>query len=111
MNTGAGSVSNSPNNGRRNVRTREFRRLWENLDPETQELAGKAFAIFRDNPNHPGLHNKSLNPNSRGAHPQGSHSVRISARYRAIYFVDGDVNVWCWIGSHSDYNRFTGVSG
>jgi hypothetical protein len=29
-------------------------------------------------------------------------------QYRAIYVVDGDINVWYWIGSHADYDRFIG---
>lgn len=35
-------------------------------------------------------------------------SVSITMQYRAIYVVDGDTNVWYWIGSHSDYNNFIG---
>ena len=29
-------------------------------------------------------------------------------RYRAVYIVDGDANVWYWVGTHADYDRFTG---
>jgi hypothetical protein len=38
----------------------------------------------------------------------GSRSVAITRRYRAIYVVDGDTNVWYWCGSHEDYNNFVG---
>jgi hypothetical protein len=29
-------------------------------------------------------------------------------KYRAIYVVDGETNVWYWIGSHANYDTFTG---
>lgn len=29
-------------------------------------------------------------------------------QYRAIYFVQGEINVWYWIGTHAAYKRFTG---
>ena len=49
-----------------------------------------------------------LADNKRGRHRRNSFSVSITLRYRAIYTVDGDANVWYWIGSHSDYKVFTG---
>jgi len=67
-----------------------------------------AYRQFLRDPSHPSLKVKPLHPNRRGQHPPGSISVRINLQYRAIYVEDGDDNVWYWIGSHSDYNQFTG---
>ena len=39
----------------------------------------------------------------------GSFSVSVTMNYRAIFFLDGPVNVWYWIGTHADYDRFTGA--
>jgi len=46
----------------------------------------------------------------RGRHRLNSWSVWINREYRAIFVVDGETNVWYWVGSHSDYNTFTGKS-
>jgi hypothetical protein len=29
-------------------------------------------------------------------------------KYRAIYVVEGGLNLWYWIGSHNDYENFIG---
>jgi hypothetical protein len=50
----------------------------------------------------------ALEDNNKGRHRKTSFSVTITMQYRAIFVVDGEVNVWYWIGSHSDYNTFTG---
>lgn len=67
-----------------------------------------AYRKFLENPNHQSLHRKELHDTHRGQHRRGSWSVRVTLKYRAIYVLDGDTNVWYWIGSHSDYNIFTG---
>ncbi len=66
--------------------------------------------MFLSNQNHPALRNHTLADSDKGQHRNGSRSVSISAQYRAIYVVDGDTNVWYWIGSHSDYNHFVGCN-
>ena len=43
-----------------------------------------------------------------GQHEAGSVSVSITRQYRAIYVRQGEVNVWYWIGTHADYDTFTG---
>jgi hypothetical protein len=34
--------------------------------------------------------------------------VSITMKYRALYVVEGDTNVWYWIGTHNDYENFIG---
>jgi mRNA-degrading endonuclease YafQ of YafQ-DinJ toxin-antitoxin module len=71
-------------------------------------LAVQAFRLFLQNPNHPSLRNHALADTDKGQHRSGSRSVSITMQYRAIYTVDGDTNVWYWIGSHNDYENFVG---
>ena len=78
------------------------------MPAEIQAAAKAAFRQFLRNPDETSLHRKELKKTHRGQHREGSISVRITLRYRAIYAVDGDTNVWYWIGSHGDYNRFNG---
>jgi hypothetical protein len=36
-------------------------------------------------------------------------SISVTIGYRAIYVTDEDgTNVWYWIGTHADYDTFTG---
>jgi len=60
------------------------------------------------NPAHPGLRCHPLEDTAKGRHRKGSYSVTITMQYRAIYVVDGEANVWYWIGNHNDYERFIG---
>ena len=65
--------------------------------------------MFVANPRQASLRLHKLKDRSRGQHVPGSYSVSITPRYRAIFFIYGLVNVWYWIGTHADYDRFTGV--
>jgi len=96
--------------GRNNVRTKSYRDLLSKLPANIAALAEEAFAFFLADPNHPVLANHPLYDTRRGQHREGSRSVSITRRYRAIYVVDGDTNVWYWIGTHEAYNSFTGSS-
>jgi hypothetical protein len=92
----------------RNVRTKDFRELYDRLPEEIKELARAAFRLFRQDLSHPSLRLHPLDDLKRGRHRRNSFSVAINLRYRAIYVVDGATNVWYWVGTHSDYNIFTG---
>lgn len=92
----------------RNVRTKRFKDLAEALPSNIQELARAAYSTFLVDPLDPALSNHGLDDTKRGRHRKGSRSVAVSYRYRAIYVVDGDANVCYWIGSHEDYNVYTG---
>jgi hypothetical protein len=80
--------------------TREFRELLAALPSTVREQARDAYRIFQQNPSHPGLRFKQVNPG-----PPPVYSARVSIGYRAVGTVDGGTVVWFWIGSHADYDR------
>ena len=92
----------------RNVRTRSYRHCLKTLGANVAELADLAFAEFLRNPQSPILANHPLDDTRRGRHRKESRAVSVTYRYRAIYVVEGDTNVWYWIGTHESYNTFTG---
>ena len=51
---------------------------------------------------HP-LHNRKAT-----SHKDGSFSVSIGGKYRALFVVDDEVRIWYWIGTHSEYDTFVG---
>src|SRR4051794_923827 len=97
------------NNDRRNVRTREFKALFDRLPEQVRRQAGLAYRAFLLNPDHPALRRHTLKDNDKGRHRKSSISVSINMQYRAIYVEDGDTNIWYWIGNHNDYDNFTGA--
>lgn len=93
----------------RNRTTAQFRSQFASLPEHVQELVRGAAKLFNDNPAHPSLRHHELEDNKKGQHAKGSFSVSITMQYRAIYVSGEDgVNVWYWIGKHSDYDTFTG---
>lgn len=77
-------------------KTKRFRQLYDRLPPRVQLRADNAFALLRDNPDHPSLHFKKV-----GAF----WSARIDDAYRALAVVDNEDLTWVWIGSHDEYER------
>ncbi|WP_092047883.1 ParE family toxin-like protein [Planctomicrobium piriforme] len=73
-----------------------------------RELAEDAYKLFLKNPLHPSFRNHPLGDVNRGRHQPGSRSISITMQYRALYVIEGDTNVWYWIGSHNDYENLTG---
>lgn len=94
---------------RANKRTAEFKLLAMRLPERIQALAAEAYERFLTNPAHPALALHQLKDTKKGHHRPGSWAVSVGSRYRAIFVVDGDVNVWYWIGSHESYNNFLGL--
>jgi hypothetical protein len=92
----------------KNRRTAEFRAQFERLPHDIQAIARDKFQLFLSNPYHPSLRNHPLPDKGRGRHRQGSRSVTIVMSYRAVYVIDGDVNLWYWVGSHADYDAYFG---
>jgi len=80
--------------------SRKFRELFAALPPHVQQQAREAYALFQQNPSHPGLRFKPVDPG-----PPPVYSIRVGLGYRALGTVDGDTVVWFWIGSHADYDR------
>lgn len=91
-----------------NRRSPRFNDLFAGLPDHVQALARGAFRLFCDNPSHPSLRHHALANSKRGSHVPGSFSVSVSMRYRAIYYAEGGVNVWYWIGTHAEYDKLTG---
>jgi hypothetical protein len=91
-----------------NRRTWGFHLMLSALPAHIQQQATAAFAMFQANPQHPSLRLHALAPTKKGQHFPGSTSVSITINYRAIYVVRNGVNVWYWIGTHADYDAFTG---
>lgn len=80
--------------------TRQFRELLAALPAHVRQQARDAYALFRQNPFHPGLRFKQVDPG-----PPPVFSARVGLAYRAVGTVQGDAVVWFWIGSHADYDH------
>jgi plasmid maintenance system killer protein len=76
-----------------------FRRDLARLPAQVKRQAAEAYRRFAADPNHPSLKFKKLPPYN------DVWSVRINAEYRAIGRWRGDVILWFFIGTHSDYER------
>lgn len=77
----------------------DFREHFGKLPLHVQRQARNAYRRFSQNPPHPGLHFKKIDP-------EGSiYSIRIGIDYRALGRIVGDEITWFWIGSHSDYDK------
>ncbi|WP_045218570.1 ParE family toxin-like protein [Desulfonatronum thioautotrophicum] len=76
---------------------KKFWKCFQALDNEIQAKSKEAYAVFLNDPWHPGLHFKRVH----SALP--IYSVRITKNYRAVGILSGEVIIWFWIGSHSDY--------
>jgi hypothetical protein len=79
--------------------TKSFRAAYQALPEAVQRQARQAYQLFRQNPSHPGLSFKQVEPVQR------LYSVRISLSYRALGFLSEGEVVWFWIGTHADYDR------
>lgn len=83
----------------RSRRIKSFRKLFARLPWQVQQDAIIAYNMFRDDPYHPSLHFKQIDP------LDSIYSVRIGRSYRAIGRYENGVILWYWIGSHEDYNK------
>lgn len=92
----------------KNCRASSWWPLFESLPEKIRIIADEAFKLFERDPGHPSLCDHPLHDNKRGRHRNGSRAVYVTKQYRAIYVIDGDTNVWYWIGTHNDYENFTG---
>ena len=79
--------------------TRQFWRLFSELQPEVRQNAKRAYRIFQGNPTHPSLQFKKLEGEDN------IYSVRIGLDYRALGVMNHDRVVWYWIGSHAEYDK------
>lgn len=82
--------------------TRKFWRLFDDLPPDVQEQARKAFRQWIRDPSHPGLHFNRVDDN------EPMYSARVGLNYRVLGLLEGDTMTWWWIGPHDEYDRMLG---
>jgi hypothetical protein len=76
--------------------TRTFREAFKALSPEIQRRARRAYKLWQENPNLPGLRFKRVGDEV---------SIRVGRDYRALGILKGDTVHWYWIGRHDEYER------
>ncbi len=64
-------------------RTKQFKKLFAQLPSHAQEQAREAYKLFKQNPYHPSLHFKRIDPQ------EPIYSARISRSYRAVGRMEG----------------------
>lgn len=79
--------------------TDKFRTAMSRLPDEVQQRARKAYKLWKENSNHPGLHFKQVHTT------EPIYSVRIGLSYRALGIKQNDTMIWFWIDSHEEYNN------
>jgi hypothetical protein len=79
-----------------------FWRAYADLDPRIRITARRVYGLFGDNPDHPSLRFKKL------AGYEDIWSVRINEQYRAVGQRRGEIVIWVWIGSHSEFDKLFG---
>jgi len=75
----------------------DFINLFHELPTRIQRIARKNYRLWRENPNHPGLHFKLVGKR------MPIYSVRVGIGWRALGLKVEDAIVWFWIGSHAEY--------
>ena len=83
----------------RSVTTPQFRKMFAALPEHVQRQARAAHGRFLEEPNHPGLNFKRVNP------AESWYSVRVGRNYRAVGVWRDDEIRWFWIGTHVDYDK------
>ena len=77
----------------------QFWKLYDRLPKKVRRRASKAYRIWQQNPDAPGLYFK------RVGSTRPVYSVRIGDDYRALGLLHGDTVTWFWIGKHDEYKR------
>ena len=80
--------------------TRSFRKDFRSLPPEVRQRAARAYELWKQNPQLPGLNFKRVNE------AQPYYSVRIGRDYRAVGQLIGNTVYWEFIGPHDDYMSY-----
>ena len=80
----------------KHVKTRRFRKHYEDLPRHVQQLADKNFELLTQNPWHPSLTLKKV----------GTYwSARVGPKYRTLASEREGTFFWFWIGIHDEYMR------
>ena len=76
--------------------TARFRKCFQRLPVNIQDLSNKCFYLLKLNPRHPSLHFKKI---------EKFWSVRVGINHRALAIEDDEDFIWVWIGNHEEYER------
>jgi mRNA-degrading endonuclease RelE of RelBE toxin-antitoxin system len=76
-----------------------FWKLYRQLPKDVRRRAARAYRIWQQNPQLPGLQFK------RVSETRPVYSIRIGDYYRALGLVQGDMITWFWIGNHQEYEQ------
>ncbi|MBW4473991.1 MAG: hypothetical protein KME45_26995 [Stenomitos rutilans HA7619-LM2] len=79
--------------------TKSFRKRLVDLPVSVQEQAGKAYALWQEDPYYPSLQFK------RVSQKQPIYSARVSINYRVLGLLEADHIYWYWIGTHDEYDE------
>jgi len=79
--------------------THGFREAFRALPADVRQRARRAYRLWRDDPDLPGLRFKRVGNDV---------SIRIDHDYRALGILEGDTVYWYWIGRHDEYDRRVG---
>ncbi|BAY16961.1 hypothetical protein NIES21_27950 [Anabaenopsis circularis NIES-21] len=79
--------------------TTQFRQAFGDLPEQIQEQTREPYRLFKQNPSHPSLRFKKVNPELP------IYSARISKSYRAVGQLEEDTIIWFWLGSHAEYDK------
>lgn len=86
-------------------RTKSFKKAFDALPTSVQEEARNAYKQFAQNPSHPSLRFKKMEPTSRGFW-----EARVGLHYRAVGVMDESVIAWFWIGTKEAFKtKFGGT--
>jgi len=79
--------------------TDKFWKCYQALPKQIRKKARQAYTHFERDPWYPGLHFKRVHSSLP------IYSVRITKDYRAVGILRGEMVIWFWAGSHSDYDK------
>jgi len=83
----------------KSVATKRFWRCFDNLPPDIQRQAERAFGLWSADPSHRSLEFKQIHS------IRPIFSVRIGLHWRALGVRQEDTIAWFWIGSHAEYDK------
>lgn len=79
--------------------TKQFWKFYNDLPEQIQAQADKAYVLWQENPQHPSLRFKCVDPEA------SIYSARISRQYRTLGVLYNETIVWFWIGKHEEYDK------
>jgi hypothetical protein len=81
------------------VATRRFWTSFHALPSDVQQLAIRAYRLWRRDAHHPSLRFRRLQGSSE------RFTVRVGNHHRALGILTADTITWVWIGTHAEYDR------